>query len=85
MTITDTGKTTWTEDAEEQGKDVEFHAYPDYVVAMAMLEQQKRIADALEQIADLLGHITIKYVDARVVVDKSAEAKPDNPVSELGW
>ena len=49
--MTDEEKTTWTEAAEEIGSEVEFNASPDYVVKMAMVEQQKRTADALERVA----------------------------------
>ncbi len=45
---------TWFEAAEETGWDVEVEDYPMYTVTMALAEQQKRTADALEAIYSVL-------------------------------
>lgn len=61
--------TTWFDAAEEKETEVIYQDYPLYAATMAVAEQQKRTADALERIIMLLEHCAIKYLGARVRPD----------------
>ncbi len=52
---------TWLEIAQAEAGEVEYPKYPMFAAAMAQAEQQKRTADALEQIVLLLEHATVKF------------------------
>ena len=50
--MADEKKPSWFEVAEAEEGEVIYEYYPFWVVGMAMVEQQKRIADTLEQIVE---------------------------------